>query len=253
MHNRFLGKVVVITGGGSGLGEWMAKGFAEAGADLVITSNNITECRKVAADISKSKGDIIACEMDVTNNESIKNALETILKRFGRVDVLINNAGLVWKRKVLEVDEEFFSQMNDVNVKGAFFCSQIFGEQMIKQRYGKIINITSAAGKLIRKGLANPIYNMNKAAINMMTKALAEEWAEFNINVNAIGPGYFDTDPVKERLKDPLVYKTIIDSTPLARIGTSHDIAETAIFLASDASSFITGQVIYVDGGRTIL
>lgn len=247
------GKVVVITGAGRGLGEWMSNGFAEAGSHVVVTSENMAECQAVAKKIQDNNGSAIAHRMDVTHLENISETLTRVLDKYGKVDILINNAGYVGKRKTLEVDEPFFDNMNDVNVKGAFFTAQIFGKQMINQKEGKIINIASAAGKLIRKGLANPIYNMNKGAIIMMTKALAEDWAKHNIHVNAIGPGYFETDPVKKRLENQDVYNSVVASTPLGRIGQDTDIVGIAKFLASSESDFITGQTIFVDGGRTIL
>jgi len=253
LNDEFIGKVVVVTGAGTGLGRWIAEGFAKAGAHTIITGINLDECMDVAGGLQECQGKVIARQMDVTNLSEIKDTLQFVIDEFSRVDVLVNNAGLVWKRKALEVDEEFFDQMNAVNVKGAFFVAQTFGAQMVQQQSGKIINITSAAGKLIRKGLANPIYNMNKGAINMMTKALAEEFSQYHVNVNAIGPGYFETGPVKERFVNPAVYETVIESTPLGKIGQADDIQGTALFLGSKLSDFITGQIIYVDGGRTIL
>lgn len=246
-------KVIIITGAGSGLGEWMATTFAENGAIVILTDNNILKAKKVHQTIQQNQYKSEAMKMDVTKKEEIKFVLEQTLKKYEQIDVLVNNAAFVGRRRSLDVDDHFFDQMNDINVKGAFFCSQIIGEQMIKQRNGKIINMTSAAGKLIRKNLANTIYSMNKGSINLMTKALAEEWSDYDIKVNAIAPGYFRTDTIAKRLEDANTYHSVIGSTPLGKVGEKKDLVGLSTFLASDYSDFITGQIIYVDGGRTIL
>jgi NAD(P)-dependent dehydrogenase (short-subunit alcohol dehydrogenase family) len=247
------GKTAIVTGAGRGLGRWMALGLARAGAQVVVTSRTLEQCQKVVNEIERFGGKALAIRTDVADVKQINAMVESTIECFGKIDILVNNAALLYKRKAFEVDEEMFDQMTNVNVRGAFFCAQRIGKEMVAQKQGKIINLTSAAGKLIRKGLANPVYNLNKGAINMMTKALAEEWSTYNVHVNAIGPGYFETEVVQDRFKDPEVYKSVIESTPLNRIGQEEDLVGVALFLASDASNFMTGQVLYVDGGRTIL
>jgi 2-deoxy-D-gluconate 3-dehydrogenase len=179
--------------------------------------------------------------------------METAARELGSLDILVNNAGVNVHKKALDITSEDFDLIIKVNSKGVYFCCQAAARVMIPAKRGKIINIASAAAFLVRAGIPNSVYAMTKAGIVMLTKALAEEWAQYNINVNAVAPGYFATPFVADRLKDPVASRSIIESTPLKRIGEPEDITGTVVFLSSDASSFITGQTICVDGGRTIL
>lgn len=247
------GKVAVVTGSGQGLGKWIALGLAEAGADILVADLIAANAKQTSEEIKKMGRKAIFMEMDVGDIDAVVNMMELVHNELGGLDILVNNAGVNVHKKALDIREEDFDLIVRVNSKGVYFCCQAAARLMIPKRKGKIVNIASAAAFLVRVGIPNSVYAMTKAGIVMLTKALAEEWAQYNINVNAVAPGYFATPLVADRLKDPEAYKSIIDSTPLRRVGGPEDIMSTVIFLASDASNFITGQTICLDGGRTIL
>lgn len=247
------GKVAVVTGSGQGLGKWIALGLAEAGADILVADLIAANAKQTSEEIKKMGRKAIFMEMDVGDIDAVVNMMELVHNELGGLDILVNNAGVNVHKKALDIREEDFDLIVRVNSKGVYFCCQAAARLMIPKRKGKIVNIASAAAFLVRVGIPNSVYAMTKAGIVMLTKALAEEWAQYNINVNAVAPGYFATPLVADRLKDPEAYKSIIDSTPLRRVGGPEDIMSTVIFLASDVSNFITGQTICLDGGRTIL
>ncbi|MEI9475210.1 MAG: glucose 1-dehydrogenase [Deltaproteobacteria bacterium] len=247
------GKVAVVTGSGQGLGRWIALGLAEAGADILVADLVGENAKKTSEEIKNVGRKAIFMEVDVGNTEAIFEMMNRAHRELGGLDILVNNAGVNVHKKALDINLEDFEFIVRVNSKGVYFCCQAAARLMIPARKGKIINIASAAAFLVRAGIPNSVYAMTKAGIVMLTKALAEEWAHYNINVNAVAPGYFSTPLVIDRLKDPEISKGIIESTPLKRVGDAEDIIGTAVFLASDASNFITGQTICVDGGRTIL
>ena len=192
-------------------------------------------------------------EVNVADPKAVSSLMESAYNHFGRLDILVNNAGVNVHKTALDVTEEDFNFVVDVNCKGVYFCSQAAAKIMISSGKGKIINTASVTAFLVRSGVPNSVYAMTKAGIVMLTKAFAEEWAQYNINVNAVAPGYIATPLVADRLQNPDVYERIIESTPLKRVGQPRDLIGAFIFLASDASDFITGQTICVDGGRTIL
>jgi 2-dehydro-3-deoxy-D-gluconate 5-dehydrogenase len=247
------GKIAVVTGSGRGLGRWMALGLAHAGADIVVGEMNLETGAATARDIESMGRRSLLIETDVTRVESIEAMAEAAVREWGRIDILINNAGWNARRKAEEATPGEFDGVVAVNLRGVYFCCQAVGKVMIRQRGGKIINIASAAAFLVRPGIPNSIYASTKAGVLMLTKALAAEWAPYNINVNAIAPGYFATPLVAPRLKDPGALQTILDSTPLGRVGQAEDIVGPAVFLASDAARYITGACLNVDGGRTVV
>ena len=175
--------------------------------------------------------------IDVADVEAVKAMMATAEAELGGLDILVNNAGVNVHKTALDVTPEDFTRIVDVNEKGVFFCSQAAAARMIPRGGGRIINIASVVAYLVRAGIPNAVYAMTKAGIVMLTKALAEEWARFNINVNAIAPGYFLTPLVEDRLKDKEMYNTIVSSTPLGRPGNPEDIMGIAVFLASAASA----------------
>jgi NAD(P)-dependent dehydrogenase (short-subunit alcohol dehydrogenase family) len=247
------GKVAVVTGAGQGLGKWIALALADAGADVLAAALHCETAEKTCAEIRAMGCRSKALAVDVSDVEAVKAMMATAEADLGGLDILVNNAGVNVHKAALDMTPEDFSRIVDVNAKGVFFCSQAAAARMIPRGGGRIINIASVVAFLVRAGIPNAVYAMTKAGVVMLTKALAEEWARFNINVNAIAPGYFLTPLVEDRLKDDQMYNTIVSSTPLGRPGSPEDIMGVVVFLASAASAYITGQTICIDGGRTIL
>lgn len=247
------GKIAIVTGGGQGIGEWIALGLAHAGADILIADLNAHSAERTSEKIIEMGRRALFFEVDIGDINGVTGMMEYASKELGGLDILINNAGVNVHKKALDITEKDFDKIIKVNAKGVYFCSQAAARIMIPKRRGKIINIASVTAFLVRSGVPNSVYAMTKAGMVMLTKALAEEWAQYNINVNAIAPGYFATPLVADRLTDPEVNKKIISSTPLGRVGEAKDIMGAAVFLASDASNYITGQTISIDGGRTVL
>jgi len=246
-------KVAIVTGSGGGLGKWIALGLAHAGADIFVADLTAENPRQTSEEIRKMGRKAVFMEIDLGDIDSIDKMMKMTLNELGSVDILINNAGFNVRKKALDITLEDYEQIVRINSKGVYFCCQAAARLMIPQKRGKIVNIASATAFLVRAGIPNSVYAMTKAGVVMLTKALAEEWAQYNINVNAVAPGYFATPLGAERLRDPQSYKSIIDSTPLKRVGGPADIMGALIFLASEASDFITGQTISIDGGRTVL
>jgi 2-deoxy-D-gluconate 3-dehydrogenase len=246
-------KVAVVTGAGQGLGKWIALGLAEAGANILVTDLVEENANKTAKEIKKMGRESIFMVLDVGDIPNISKVMDVARRELGSLDILVNNAGVNVHKKALDMTLEDFELIVKVNSKGVYFCCQAAARLMVSEKKGKIINIASAAAFLVRAGIPNSVYAMTKAGIVMLTKALAEEWAQHNINVNAVAPGYFATPLVADRLRDPEAYRSIVDSTPLKRVGGPEDIMGTVIFLSSEASNFITGQTICLDGGRTVL
>jgi 2-deoxy-D-gluconate 3-dehydrogenase len=247
------GKVAVVTGSGQGLGKWIALGLAEAGADILVAdlvSKNAEQTTKEIQEIGRKS---IFMALDVADTDAVGRMMELAKDELGSLDILVNNAGVNVHKKALDITPEDFDFIVRVNSKGVYFCCQAAARLMGPNKNGKIINIASAAAFLVRAGIPNSVYAMTKAGIVMLTKALAEEWAQYNINVNAVAPGYFATPLVTDRLKDSEASRSILESTPLRRVGEAEDIMGAVVFLASDASNFITGQTICLDGGRTVL
>jgi len=247
------GKTAIVTGAGQGLGKWIALGLAQAGANVVVADLVQQGASKTAAEIEAMGRKSIPYPITVGDVEAVRTMIGTTVKELGGLDILVNNAGVNVHKKAVDITEEEFLKVVNVNAKGVYFCSQAAAGVMIPKGNGKIINIASSTAFLVRAGIPNSVYAMTKAGIVMLTKAMSEEWAQFHINVNAVAPGYFATPLVADRLTDQEAYKTIIDSTPLKRVGGPEDIMGVTVFLASSASDFITGQTICIDGGRTVL
>ena len=247
------GKGAVVTGSGQGLGRWIALGLAEAGANILVADIVPKYAKRTSEEIKKMGRKAIFMEMDVGDIEAVTRMMNVARSELGSLDILVNNSCVNVHKKALDITPGDFDFTVRVYSKGVYFCCQAAARIMIPEKRGKIINIASAAAFLVRAGIPNSVYAMTKAGIVMLTKALAEEWAAYNINVNAVAPGYFATPLVADRLKDPAAYKSIIESTPLRKVGGPEDIMGTVVFLASEASNYITGQTICLDGGRTIL
>lgn len=246
-------KVAVVTGSGQGLGKWIALGLAEAGADIMVADLIGKNAEQTAKEIQVMGRKSIPAAVDVADVEAVTRMMHLAKNELGGLDILVNNAGVNVHKRALDITGEDFDFIVRVNSKGVYFCCQAAARFMIPERRGKIINIASAAAFLVRAGVPNSVYAMTKAGTVMLTKALAEEWAQYSINVNAVAPGYFATPLVADRLKDPEASRSIIESTPLKRVGEAEDIMAAVVFFASDASNFITGQTLCLDGGRTVL
>ena len=247
--NRFSlqNKVAIITGAGRGIGRTLAIGLSEAGADVVIVSRTIDQVEQVASEIKKLGNKVLPLKVDVTNQKDLSFMVDQTIEKFGKIDVLVNNAGVTIKKPSLEISQEDWDYIMDTNLKGMFFCAQIVGRNMVSNKSGSVINISSVASQVAIKN--SSIYCASKGGLMQITKALAIEWAEYNVRVNAIAPAYIDT-PLLSWLKDkPEVLNSIENRTPMARLGKPDEILGSAIFLASDAASYITGETIYVDGG----
>jgi len=242
------GKVAVVTGGTHGLGMAMAEGLASAGAELAITSTTPSKLDE-ALDYYHSKGySATGYLFDVTDEREAAQKVSLMLATQGKIDILVNNAGIIKRVPALEMDVADFRKVIDVDLAGPFIMSQLVGKHMIKRQSGKIINICSMMSELGRDNVV--AYASAKGGLKMLTKNLATEWAKHNIQVNGIGPGYFataQTEPI--RVDGNPFNEFIISRTPEGRWGNPEDLAGTAIFLASDASKFINGHIIYVDGG----
>lgn len=245
----FTNKTVVIVGGTGSLGIEMVKSFSECGANVAIVGRNIKKANEIKEELS-TNGNLKAIACDITSIDSINNMVKEVLDWTGKIDILINHAGLNIRKNSLEFTEEDWDQIIDTNLKGIFFTAQAVGRVMVEQNYGKIINTASVSSVRGHPNLA--IYASSKGGLIQMTKVLANEWALNNINVNAIGPGYVVTQQTEEYISDPDVFKSLTDRIPMKRLGTTMDVACGAMFLASKGADYITGHTLYIEGGRLI-
>ena len=243
------GHVSVVTGGATGIGLQMAKGLAEAGSNIVICSRRLDVCEEAAAQIERIGVKALAVGCDVTKVEQVEAMKDAVLKKFGRVDVLVNNAGRAWVAPPEDTPPERWQQVFDLNITAPFLCAQVLGREFIKQKRGKIINIASIAGLVGRNPQAyNSIaYGASKGALVNFTRDLAVKWAQHNIQVNCICPGFFVT-PINEKLYEKNK-DNIEREIPLKRTGGPDDLKGIVVLLASNASNFMTGTIIPVDGG----
>jgi gluconate 5-dehydrogenase len=244
------GRVAVVTGSTKGIGYGLALGLAQRGADLVITSRNQGDCEATAETIRGLGRRALARSCDVTRWGSIEELAGAAVNEFGKVDILVNNAGTAITRPAEQLTEQDWDRVVNVDLKGVFFCSVIFGRQMITQKSGKIVNIASILGLVGDKQVLP--YCVAKGGVIQMTKALALEWAKHNIQVNALCPGYIKT-PMNEAdlTGNERIHNHIIGKTPMRRLGEVDELVGALVFLASGASSFMTGQTLVIDGGWT--
>ena len=241
------GKVAIVTGGSRGFGKAIALGLAAAGADVVVASRTQADLDVVAQEIEGMGRRSLAVATDMLDRASIENLAEKTIEKFGKIDILINNAGQGMTMPFLNLTEEQWDQILNVNLKGYFLCSQIIGKHMFKAKYGRVINISSAMGDFPLPYMAP--YAASKGGINAMTKSLAQEWAMRGVTVNAISPSYFETDITKDAQEDEASTKLIMSKTPLNRWGKVDELVGLVIYLASDCSSFMTGAIVPLDGG----
>jgi NAD(P)-dependent dehydrogenase (short-subunit alcohol dehydrogenase family) len=246
-------KVAIVTGGGRGLGEQIAIGLAEAGANVVVCSRKKEACDEVAEKIQGLGRQSLSLACDVTNPEDVARVVEETKNTFGKIDILINNSGISWGAPVEEYPLEKFNQILQVNVTGMFLMSQAVGREMVERQYGRIVNIASVAGLVgSDPRYMNAIgYNASKGAVISFTRDLAVKWARQGVTVNAIAPGFFPS-----KMSSGLLQKfgdQILERTPMRRYGGENDLKGAALYFASDASAYVTGQVLAVDGGVTAI
>ena len=240
-------RVAVVIGGTSGIGRAIAHGLAEAGADVVTTSRRIEQVESTCREIEQIGRRTLRICSDVADRASLQNLLGESVKEFGKVDILVNSAGRTKREPTLDFAEEDWNAIFETNLTGTLRTCQIFGRQMIEQKYGRIINIASLSTFVSLFEVA--AYSASKAAVASLTKSLAIEWAKHGVNVNAIAPGVFKTDLNRELLESTERGKEFQMRTPMGRFGAVEELAGAGVFLASEAASFITGEVLVVDGG----
>ena len=249
MKNLFdvSGKIVLITGAGRGLGFAFATGFADAGARVVINDVVAERAAQASGSLRETGGSAVSYPFDVTNAEQVEDSVARIEQEVGPIDVLINKAGIHHRAPLAEMSLADWQAVIDVNLTGVFLVSRYVAKGMIERKRGVIINISSLNSEGARPTIAN--YCAAKGGVTMLTKSMALEWGKYNIRANAIGPGYFVTDLTRSLVDNPDFDAWVKQSVPLARWGDPSELVGTAIFLASNASSYISGRTIYVDGG----
>ncbi len=243
------GQVVLVSGASRGIGEAIAQGFAQRGATVIITGRRAETIHQTAQRICPPGGCVQAMVCDVADPKASQRVADDVVGQFGRIDTLVNCAGVNQRMKVEEYTEEVYDYITNINIRGAFFMALAVGRHMIRAGRGSQINIDSINSSRPLRRVA--VYAMAKAAMSQMTRCLAMEWGPHGVRVNAIGPGFTLTDLARNLWKDQKLDAWRVENTPLRRMGMPEDMVGAAIFLASEAASFITGQVLYVDGGTT--
>jgi NAD(P)-dependent dehydrogenase (short-subunit alcohol dehydrogenase family) len=249
---RVDGKVAVITGAGGGIGEAAAKGLAQYGAKVVVASRNLPNLQRIADEIHSQQGvETAAIQVDITDEKSVAQLAQQVVSQFGTVDILVNSQGLNIKQPGTGFPLKDWEQMFSVNVTGTMLACREFGKTMVEKKRGKVINLSSIRGARATLWGGNEGYCATKGAVDMITRALASEWAPYNINVNAIAPSLIATKLAERTMSDPERLAKYLANVPLKRLGKPDDVVGLCVFLASAASDFITGQVIYLDGGAS--
>jgi NAD(P)-dependent dehydrogenase (short-subunit alcohol dehydrogenase family) len=243
------GRVAVVTGAGRGLGRSMALALAAAGADVVAASRTVTELEALCDEIRSLGRRAVTVQVDATVEADADRLAREAVERMGRVDILVNNAGINIRKPVLELSLEEYQRVLTTNLEGYFLCARAIGRLLTAQGSGKVINISSILGRVALASQA--AYASSKGAIEQLTKVLAIEWAPQNVQVNAIGPTYFETELTRPLFEDEERHDFITSRTPMGRWGQPHELAGAVIFLASGASDYVTGHTLMVDGGWT--
>lgn len=239
------GKTAIVTGASTGLGEGMSLGLAEAGADIVLVDHR--ERKETAEKISKLGRKTLSLVADLSEMNSLQMIIDESIKKFGKVDILVNNAGIIRRSPALEFSEKDWDDVININSKAVFFLSQLAAKDMMKRKKGKIINIASLLS--FSGGITVPSYAASKGAVAQITKALANEWAKDGLNINAIAPGYMITNNTEALRQNEERNKSISERIPAGRWGTPDDLKGAVVFLASEASDYVNGHILTVDGG----
>ena len=246
-------QVGIVTGGGQGLGWAFCRAFAEAGADIVVAEINPETGPKAAQMIESIGRKSLFVQTDVRKKDSVEAMVAQTLAKFGKIDFLMNNAGVALWRPAEETGEAEWLDLMNVNLNGLFYCCQVVGKHMISRKAGRIINIASMSGVIVNIPQPQAAYNTSKAAVMHLTKSLAQEWAQYGIRVNAICPGYMATPMAQPFFDDPKIGGIWMNMTPMNRPGKPEELGPLAVFLASEASSFVTGAAILIDGGYSVM
>ena len=254
MKNYFdvSGKFAVVTGASSGLGRQFAICLAEQGCNVAIMARRADKLEEVKKEAEAYGVKCVAIRCDVTDTDNIRGAVQTVVKEFGRIDILVNNAAAGFATPIVDTTDELWENVMKTNVNGVFYVAREVGKVMLKQNYGRIINIGSFHCQVTMNGFPRSGYSTAKGAVYMMTKALASEWAKNGITVNTLGPGYFKSE-MADKVTDDRYDENITRNCPMGRRGNPGELNGGLLFLASDASSYVTGQLLLVDGGWTIV
>lgn len=245
------GRTAIVTGGNQGIGFAIAQGLARHGAHIIIANRRAEQGIAAAQLISDEGLSAEAIRADVGDGASVQHLVDAVVESRGHIDILVNSAAVIVRKPVEELTEEEWQWVMDINVKGTFLCCRDVGRHMIERRSGKIVNISSNVSQVIQP--LRSVYAVSKAAVSHLTKALAVEWAQYGVNVNAVAPGPTVTDFNRQYLEEhPQDKQRAVNSIPMARLGAPDDHVGAAVFLASDASNYVTGQTLLVDGGSTL-
>jgi NAD(P)-dependent dehydrogenase (short-subunit alcohol dehydrogenase family) len=243
----FKDKVVVVTGASRGIGRNIAVGFGSLGATVVLVSRNKDQLEETASLVWDAGGKAMVIPADLSVTDTIEEVVTNIKQKYSSIDILVNNSGVSKRKPSTEVTEEDWNYVVDLNQRSYFFMCQAVGKEMINQGYGKIVNMASVGGVV---GITNSApYSSSKGGVVLLTKVLASEWAKYNIQVNAVGPGYINTDLITNAIKDQEFLHTITSRTPSKRLGNPDEVVGGVLYLASDLANYVTGHTLMIDGG----